>query len=120
MSKTHGPQADQAIVEQAQADKITRTVESAEHLNQLESRFGPRKHWVCSKCYKDLNPSSIRTRFGNEKCPLCEDPGSGMGFVIRSIKFLPGPADPEPLYTRAEHYGPRHCVACVAETKKVD
>lgn len=38
----HVPQAEQALREQAQADKILRTVEATEHYLYLKRKFGPR------------------------------------------------------------------------------
>lgn len=42
--------------------------------------------WICTKCcrYHNLKSISVRTRFGGESCPLCEDPGSGMELVLNS------------------------------------
>jgi hypothetical protein len=38
----HVPQSEQAVREQAQVDRILRSVEAAEHYLYLKKKFGPR------------------------------------------------------------------------------
>ena len=41
--------------------------------------------WICSRCAARSIPIEqvlgVRTRFANEKCPLCVNPGAGMEYV---------------------------------------
>ena len=42
--------------------------------------------WICSRCAVAQNIPvehvlGIHTRFANEKCPLCTNPGAGMEYV---------------------------------------